>query len=136
MDVRIDEKSDRDIGNLSDCRHDFLAQWSKLIVHHENAVGPHQDTDRAALAFERVEIAAKLGGLDLDLAEIGRRRRSCGRSSGLAIYIRQNQEQHCQPCWHHARGVALQLFSFLVAPYYLFPSPCDGRSISPVEKLV
>src|ERR1700682_4862201 len=80
----IDEKANWGIGNLSDCRNDFLSEGSALIIHKENPVRAHQRANGSALTLEGVEIAADFSGLDLNLAEIGLRR--CGglRATGLA----------------------------------------------------
>jgi hypothetical protein len=41
-----------------------------LVVHHEDAVWPHQYAGSSAQPFERLEIIRELRGLDFDPAEI------------------------------------------------------------------
>src|SRR4029453_10533794 len=40
-------------------------------VNQEDSVGPDERANRSSLTLERVEVIGELGGLDLDLAEIG-----------------------------------------------------------------
>ena len=61
---------------VDDRRLDLVVQRREFAVHHDDAVLGHGDGDIAALAFEHVHVVAEIGGLDLDLGEIGRR--GCG----------------------------------------------------------
>src|SRR5262249_17124980 len=61
-------------------------QRRELAVHHDDAVAANGDRDVAALAFEHVGLVAKVGGLDLDLGEIGRLR------------LRRARDQHGGAC--------------------------------------
>ena len=71
--VGVHQEANRLVGNLMDGRGDLLRQRRELRVHHEDSIRPDQHADSAALAFERVEIVADLGGLDFHFAEIGLR---------------------------------------------------------------
>ena len=68
--VRVDDELDRLRRELLDGGGDLVAQRRELRVDHEDAVGPDEHADGAALAVERVELVGDLVGLDLDLAEI------------------------------------------------------------------
>ena len=54
------------------------SQFAPLTDRLVAAVRPGQHADRAALAFQRVEVVGELRRLDLDLAEIGRGLRERG----------------------------------------------------------
>ena len=68
--VGVDDELDRLRRELLDRGGDLVAQRGELRVDHEDAVGSEQDTDRASLAIERVELVGDLVGLDFNLAEI------------------------------------------------------------------
>ncbi len=68
--VGVHHEADRFVGNLVDGRGDLLRERRELRVHHEDSFRPDEHADGAALAFERVEIVADLGGLDLHFAEV------------------------------------------------------------------
>src|ERR1700688_1121613 len=52
-------------------------QRREFAIHHDDPVFRHRHGDVSALAFEHIDGAAEIGGLDLDFGEI-RRRRWCG----------------------------------------------------------
>jgi hypothetical protein len=76
MIMRVDEIFDRLVRN---CRYrglDLVMQRRVLAVDHDDPVFRHRDGDISALAFEHIDVVAEIGGLDLDLGEV--RRRRCG----------------------------------------------------------
>ena len=57
--------------------HDLVRERRELRIDHEDAVGPGQHADHAALSVERVEVVGDLGGLDFNGLEV--RLGRCGR---------------------------------------------------------
>src|SRR4029450_12766444 len=68
--VRVDEELDGLGADRLDGRDDLLAERRELTVHHQHAVRPGQHADVAALSFELIDVAAELGRLDFDFAEV------------------------------------------------------------------
>ncbi len=73
----VDEIFDRLARHQHDGVLDLVVQRRELAVDHDDAVPGHRHGDIAALALEHIDVVAEIGGLDLDLGEI--RRRRCGR---------------------------------------------------------
>ena len=77
MKMRVDEIFDRLVRNRRNRGLDLVMQRRELAVDHDDPVFRHRHGDVSALAFEHIDVVAEIGGLDLDLGEI--RRRRCGR---------------------------------------------------------
>src|SRR4029453_7263339 len=97
MDVSVDEEPDAAVGYLLDRRDDLVRERSELTINEEDAVGSGERPNLSSLARERVEVIGELGGLDLDLAEIGLRGSGCRGASGppcAALSLRARRDRH------------------------------------------
>src|SRR5262245_11715171 len=107
MDVRVDEEPDAAVRYLFDRRDDLVRERGELTVNEEDSVGPDECANRSSLTLERVEVIGELGGLDLDLAEIGLRGSGSLGASGptcATLPLRARRDRHqCGRCQHRYR---------------------------------
>src|ERR1035441_8945625 len=73
MHVRVDQKANGSIRELTDCGNYFFGERAILGVHQKDPVWSHKNADRATFALKCVEVGGQLRSFDLDFAEVDSR---------------------------------------------------------------
>ena len=114
--MRVDQIFDRQVGDGGDRRLDLVVQRRVLAVDHDDARLGDGDRDVSTLALQHVDVVAEVGGLDLDLGEIGRRRR--GRGGWLLL-----RACRCRPGDRTVAAAANTLANHQSPPGPVLPNP-------------